>query len=264
MADEPITTWVYDDKGTSTLSVKSALVTMQQKLPTNLIAAVQTISSKDILDNKLNNKIKGILVMPGGADLPYCQQLNGLGNDSIHQFISRGNIYIGICAGGYYGARNIEFSGQGYEIHGPRELALFLGTAIGSIASVTNGQLYDESVLSKAIVSLDYTNGQQDDVYYHGGAYFLGDADADFNVIATYSTGKNAVISGYIGQGQYLLSGVHFELCPSIYEHYVVAKAKKIAIEKERYLLSAIGHKHYGTLIFKEIERMIEKVFINK
>ena len=268
MLNKPITVWVYNDKGASALSVQSALATMQQKLPKNLIIAVQTISSQDIINNALNDQLndetKGILVIPGGADLPYCQQLNGKGNENIRQFISNGNIYIGICAGGYYGARDIEFTGQSsnksYEINGTRELALFSGTAIGSIASFTNGQLYDETVKSKAMVTLDYADGQQDEVYYHGGAYFVADNEA-FNVVATYHDGKNAVVSGNFGKGQYLLSGVHFELCPRVYEEYAIAKASEVDIEKEQSLLSAIIHNDYGKLVYQEVERMLGTVF---
>ncbi len=257
MMNEPITIWVYEDEGVSQLSVKSVLESMQQKLSISSIVSVHLISSQDIINDKLNNTTKGILVMPGGADLPYCKQLDGLGNANIRKFVSRGNIYIGICAGGYYGAREIEFSGQGYKINGARELAFFSGTAIGSIASFTNHQLYDETVKSKAMVTLDYANGQQDDVYYHGGAYFVGDKDAKFKVIATYSTGKNAIVSGEYGKGQYLLSGVHFELCPEVYSEYAVAQADVAGIEKEQILLSAISDKNYGALIYQEIERMI-------
>ena len=274
MANKPITIWVYDDEGASALSVRSALATMPQRLPNSLIITVQTLSSQDIINNVLNDQIdhqsKGILVMPGGADLPYCQQLNGVGNENIRQFISSGNIYIGICAGGYYGARNIEFTGQSYkngskksyEINGARELALFSGMAIGSIASFTNGQLYDETVKSKAMVTLNYANGQQDKVYYHGGAYFVGDKDVDFKVVATYSDGKNAVVSGNFGKGQYLLSGVHFELCADVYKRYAVAQADIADIEKERALLSVINNENYGALIYQEIERMLDIVFV--
>ena len=273
MASKPITIWVYDDEGASALSVQSALATMPQRLPNSLIITVQTLSSQDIINNVLNDQLnhqsKGILVMPGGADLPYCQQLNGVGNENIRQFISSGNIYIGICAGGYYGARDIEFTGQSYrngskksyEINGARELALFSGTAIGSIEEFTDGQLYDETVKSKAMVTLDYANGQQDEVYYHGGAYFTADEDADFKVIATYSDGKNAVVSGNFGQGQYLLSGVHFELCPNVYEQYAVAQADNADIEKERALLLVINNENYGALIYQEIERMMGAVY---
>lgn len=265
MLNKPITVWVYEDKGASALSVQSLLATLQQKLPKNLTIAVQTISSQDIINNALDYQDKGILVMPGGADLPYCQQLNGIGNDNIRQFISSGNIYIGICAGGYYGARDIEFVGQSskksYEINGARELALFSGTAIGSMREFTDDQLYDETVKSKAMVTLDYADGQQDEVYYHGGACFVADKDAEFKVVAAYSNGKNAVISGNFGQGQYLLSGVHFELCPSVYERYAIAQADEADIEKERALLLAIRHEHYGLFIYQEIERMVDAIF---
>ncbi len=263
MTNKAITIWVYEDEGTSELSVKSALVTAQTKLSGDHTTDVRTISSEGIFAGELNDKTKdnGILIMPGGADLPYCRKLNGLGNDIISEFVSRGNIYIGICAGGYYGARNIEFSGEGYEIHGDRELAFFPGTAIGSIQSLTNGQLYDEKVGSKASIALDYANGQQDNVYYHGGAYFLADKSAAFHTLATYSNGENAVVSGHFGNGQYLLSGVHFELCPIIYEKYAVTQAKQSDLERERQLLSMICYEHYGSLIYKEIERMINETF---
>lgn len=270
MTNKDVIIWVYDDEGISELSVQSALVTMKAKLSANIKTVVQTISSQDILDNKLDNDSAdiGILIMPGGADLPYCQKLNGLGNDIIRKFISRGNIYIGICAGGYYGARDIKFSGRSgvegykknYEINEPRELAFFSGTAIGSIVSVTEGHLYDETVKSKAMVTLDYANGQQDEVYYHGGAYFVADDDANFNVVATYNDGKNAVISGDFGQGKYLLSGVHFELCPTTYKKYAVIQASKTDIEKEQSLLAAINHESYGALVYNEIAKMIEEV----
>lgn len=264
MANKTITIWVYDDEGTSELSVQSALATAQARLSGAYTINMCAISSKEILENIFDAtpESKGILIVPGGADLPYAQKLNGLGNDIIRNFINRGNIYIGICAGGYYGARAIEFSGDGYEIHGDRELAFFPGIAVGSIPSLTNGQLYDEATGSKAIVTLNYRDGQQDDVYYHGGAYFLGDKkEAVFNTIATYSNGKNAVVSGHVGKGQYLLSGVHFELCPILYEQYAVKQAKKSDIEREGQLLSTIRHGHYGALIYKQIERMMDETF---
>ena len=277
MTNKDVTIWVYDDEGVSELSVESILATVKGKLPASIITSVQTISSQDIINNKLNSKSKniGILMMPGGADLPYCKKLNGLGNDIIRKFISEGNIYIGICAGGYYGAREIKFTGQhynsyednrkkDYEINGPRELCFFSGTAIGSIKEFTNGQLYDEGVASKAIVTLHYANGRQDKVYYHGGAYFLADKDANFNILATYSNGRIAVVSGDFGQGKYLLSGVHFELCPSIYEKCVINQASKADIEKEQLLLSAISHEDYGMLIYQEIAGMIEQVYSRK
>lgn len=283
--------WIYSDEGTSELSVHSAFTTIKSKLPASFNTVVNTLSCQDILENTLasHSADVGILIMPGGADLPYCQKLNGRGNELIRQFINSGNLYIGICAGGYYGARDIQFSGQNYdkgpeksykkqqrqsyEINGPRELALFSGTAIGSIAALSGGQLYDETVDSKAIVTLNYADDQQDEVYYHGGAYFesksadVSDCDddsADFKVLATYSNGKNAVISGDSGQGQYLLSGVHFELCPKIYKKSAVAKVSSDNKKQEQLLLAAINKQSYGMLIYNEMARMIEAVYKHK
>lgn len=285
MINNSITVWVYEDEGASALSVKSALATMKDKISSSMLITIHTISSQDIINDKLSESIGiGVLVMPGGADLPYCQKLDGQGNDNIRQFISAGNIYIGICAGGYYGAGDIQFSGQryengckkSYEINGPRELAFFSGTAIGSMATLTHGQLYDETVASKAMITLNYANGQQDKVYYHGGAYFEADNNAvngagfnadnnvDFNVLATYDDGKNAVISGNFGKGKYLLSGVHFELCTDVYERYAVKEASAANLGKEQSLLSAIGCEGYGKLIYLEIARMIEEVYRSK
>ena len=281
MINKQVAVWVYNDEGASELSIQSVLTTIKEKLSADIIA-VQTISSQEILANKLNKTIDsestsiGVFIMPGGADLPYCKKLNGQGNDNIRQFISEGNVYIGICAGGYYGASAIQFSGQsyengcekgskkGYEINGARELAFFSGTAIGSIATLCEEHLYDETVSSKAMATFNYANGQQDEVYYHGGAYFSADCDANFNVVATYIDGKNAVVSGDFGHGKYLLSGVHFELCPDIYERYAVEEASKGDIERERSLLVAINHKDYGKLVYREIAEMIEGVGFSK
>ena len=277
MTNNSVSVWVYDDTGVSQISVQSALVTFKDKLSKHKVSTVQTLSSQDILDGKLSDKLSnatgiGILIMPGGADLPYCKKLNGRGNDLIREFISKGNIYIGICAGGYYGARDIQFSGLhyekghkiGYDINGSRELAFFAGTAIGSIATLTNEQLYDETVASKAIVTIDYTNGQQNEMYYHGGAYFVGDADAVFRVVATYSDGNNAVISGDVGQGKYLLSGVHFELCPDVYKRYAIEQASAADVVEEELLLSTIDHKNYAILMYQEITKMIEAVCLSQ
>lgn len=285
MTNNSITIWVYDDEGASELSVQSALATMQDKLSYSMLITIHTISSQDIINNKLSeSKDIGVLVMPGGADLPYCQKLDGQGNDIIRDFIGAGNLYIGICAGGYYGARDIQFSGQryenrrkkSYEINGPRELAFFSGTAIGSMATLTHGQLYDETVASKAMVTLNYANGEQDEVYYHGGAYFEADnkvnkgpdfnavSNMDFNVLATYDDGKNAVITGDFGQGKYLLSGVHFELCADVYEEYAVKEASAADVERERDFLASMKYDDYGKLIYLEISKMIEEIYRSK
>ena len=78
-----------------------------------------------------------MLVMPGGADLPYCRQLNGPGNELIRgaqpccwlnmpsdvgkqsqilthstmsaAYVEDGGSYLGLCAGAYYACSYVEF-----------------------------------------------------------------------------------------------------------------------------------------------------------
>lgn len=219
---------------------------------------VNTVSSKDILQGKLN--IADCLVIPGGADLRYCEKLNGSGNKNIQQFVNNGGLYIGICAGAYYGCSHIDFSGHGYKISGQRELGLFQGRAIGSLAELTNQRFYDESSKSKAMVKLQSDYKIIGAFYYHGGPKFLG---AKHNqIVATYENGDIAVVKGTYGNGQYLLSGVHFELCPIIYQHYLANELSDVLSDecrqKERGILIKLRQPDYGQSIFDVIKQMIK------
>ena len=85
-----------------------------------------------------------LLVMPGGADLPYCRQLNGPGTASIQGkrhhscalqncmltsanalaksskalrpgdlhagYVEGGGAYLGLCAGAYFACESVEFA----------------------------------------------------------------------------------------------------------------------------------------------------------
>ena len=126
------------------------------------------------------------------------------------------------------------------------------------------------------MVTLNYANDEQDEVYYHGGAYFEADnkvnkgpefnavSNIDFNVLASYDDGKNAVITGDFGQGKYLLSGVHFELCADVYERYAVKEASAADVERERDFLASMKYDDYGKLIYLEIAKMIKEVYRSK
>lgn len=58
-----------------------------------------------------------------------------LGNGSnkrIRSYIENGGVYMGICAGSYYGSRKVEFDLHGpLEVNEERELKLFKGRAVG-------------------------------------------------------------------------------------------------------------------------------------
>ena len=97
---------VYAGPGTTTESVKHCLETLRLHLsPYN---AVTSISENSLLNDPWMYKTS-LLVLPGGADLPFCRSLNGDGNRKISQFVKKGGKFIGFCAGGYYSSSRVEF-----------------------------------------------------------------------------------------------------------------------------------------------------------
>ena len=149
-----------------------------------------------------------LLVVPGGRDLPYCRMLNGEGNDKIRAFVRNGGSYLGLCAGGYYGASYVRFA-EGdpiMEVVGPRELKFYPGVAWGptypGFQYNSNGGARACSLDLQPSVKRLLTGVCSEDissvrVYYDGGGYFqtcssdvtqsVGRA-TDVRVLATYDT----------------------------------------------------------------------------
>ncbi|KAL7746072.1 biotin holocarboxylase synthetase [Sorochytrium milnesiophthora] len=114
-----------------------------------------------------------LLVMPGGRDVPYTQHLNGEGTRRIRAYVrDHGGRYLGLCAGAYFGAREIEFEKGvlGMEVVGERELRFFDGMARGS---VYGGFAYNsETGAHAARIALADNKDEQLHVYFNGGCYF--------------------------------------------------------------------------------------------
>lgn len=150
-----------------------------------------------------------IFVMPGGADVLYCAKLNGAGNDNIRAYVEEGGTYLGVCAGAYYACKSIEWhKDRNDEIVGKRELAFVNAAAVGSIPELA--VLYDLTLQSAAVIDLEGNS-----VYYHGGPYFrLNNKSTD--VLARYALPFDApaIVRRNVGEGQVVLSGVHFEVGP--------------------------------------------------
>lgn len=150
-----------------------------------------------------------LLVMPGGRDLPYCRKLNGEGNDNVRAFVRNGGSYLGLCAGGYYGASYVSFAKGDpvMEVVGSRELKFYPGVAWGPTYP---GFQYDSNLGARvcslnlqppvrhllAEVASEHTTSLS--VYYNGGGYFQGcsgdvtqpvvNGATDVHVLATYNT----------------------------------------------------------------------------
>ena len=183
--------FIYSDEGTD----KAGIASIEENCRKRLKLPYRYIKSEDILDGVLQGK--NIFVMPGGADLPYCKKLNGLGNRKIRKFIEDGGFYIGICAGAYYACRRINFKGKDYEVSGDRELELFEGTAEGSLPFLTDGNYFsDDGVESKAMISLKFKEKLSEEYfYYHGGPVFIPDSiiNHKYRVIAKYEDKRNSI-----------------------------------------------------------------------
>ncbi len=203
---------VYNDKGVGQLGLYSLLYKLRQHDKSFLIVNAHFIKNNDL------SKFKA-LIIGGGADIPYCNRLGSVGIKKIQDFVKNGGNYIGICAGAYFACRQIEFTGRDYNVFDSRELALFDGVGIGSIAGLCHGVYYDETSASKAIVELSFGRHEQK-AYYHGGCYF--ENALPHQMFAKYKQiDKPAVVLDNYGKGKYLLSGVHFEIEYTPYIEYI-------------------------------------------
>jgi glutamine amidotransferase-like uncharacterized protein len=167
------------------------------------------ITAKQILEGALHDF--SLLIMPGGRDRPYMAALQGKANANIRSFVEKGGIYLGICAGAYYGCSEIEFD-KGYplEVCEGRELKFFRGKAIGP--AYGKGTFEYNSEKGARLAKLQLDNGIAE-VYYNGGCTFEGDF-TNVRILASYLDLPNhppAIIECPIGKGKAILSGVHLE-----------------------------------------------------
>jgi glutamine amidotransferase-like uncharacterized protein len=213
-----------------------------------------------------------LLIMPGGADLYFCEKLNGEANQIIKNFVRAGGRYFGSCAGAYYGCSSLDWN-KG-EIAGARELAFYNGCAIGPIYDWIENQdsIYEGSWVKA--VKLQTAYGQEFLTQYNGGPVFtinssspppsgdpLHQAPAqgggnDARVLATYAElpdNPPAVIGGTYGQGRYILSSPHIERFGYVLtdSHY---KLLNPSYDREQKALEALmPHEELQSAFFKSI-----------
>ncbi len=171
---------------------------------------VRFCDADDIIGGALNDNVF-LLVLPGGADLYYCEKLNGAGNRNIRSYVEQGGNYLGICAGAYYACREIDWH-QG-DIAGPRELGFFDGAATGPIYEYLEDRDIGKSWSHAAHIK--YDDGRQKLnalLSYSAGPYFSEPSgNSPAKVIARYSDNRAAILHTKIGQGNAILSGLHIE-----------------------------------------------------
>ncbi|KAK6198474.1 biotin holocarboxylase synthetase [Scheffersomyces amazonensis] len=211
---------VYSGPGSTTESVKHCIESLRYLLSPHY--AVVSVGEASLLNDPWMYKT-AMLVIPGGADLPYCRSLNGAGTRKIAQYVKKGGKYLGFCAGAYFASGRVEFE-VGHpllEVTGDRELQFFPGIARGCTFKGFDYKSHAGARAPKVCIE-----GTTDKVYayYNGGGVFV-DASKyrGVEVIARYEEPidledeeKVAVIYKKVGRGDVLLSGIHPEYSPDL------------------------------------------------
>ncbi len=195
---------IYNGNGTSPNSVKQTYNILK-----SLLGHAYDVMKVDAttLKNEPWEESCSLLVIPGGRDTPYCEDLKNEANDKIRQYVKQGGNYLGLCAGAYYASREIEFEkNTAMEITGSRPLGFFPGLCRGTVYP---GFVYNSE---KGACSASVTYGEETiKIYYNGGGYFV-DAEKVGQVICRYQdTSEAAGVLCRVGQGSALLFGVHPE-----------------------------------------------------
>lgn len=211
--------YIYQDDGVSGESFRHTMFVMAETLSSKY--RIQSINAKEIVNTPWT-KNANLLIIPGGADLPYVKKLNGKANQIIKEFVSNGGAYLGICAGGYYGANYVEFNkGRAVEILGSRELSFFPDKSVGPI--LTEYCCKSQSGAHAARLTLELENSTEALIYSNGGGYFKNAENyPNISVIGRYQLTHGApaaIVHINYNKGNVILSGVHFEYNPYLLDH---------------------------------------------
>ncbi|KAJ3078589.1 biotin holocarboxylase synthetase, partial [Quaeritorhiza haematococci] len=226
---------VYAGAGVARGSIEHTILTLRSQLSSHY--DVIPIDTNTLLTEPWQ-ATTALLVMPGGRDLPYVKDLSApsQGTRLIREYIKRGGKYLGICAGAYFACERVEFEvgRTGYEVVGPRDLALVPAVARGSVVP---GFVYGSEAGARALpIKL---NGQVlgwpeesfviKNIYVNGGPFFdLKDTSPDpangrsaTTTLAWYNgeepsqigaaDSQPAIVEVQLGAGSAILSGPHIE-----------------------------------------------------
>lgn len=182
---------------------------------------IDFVDADDIKSNFLDPH-KHTLIIPGGADMFFCEKLNGEGNHKIRKFVEDGGIYLGICAGSYYGCAELDWASNWdneESIKGARELAFYAGTATGPIEQYCDQTKPFPDGYAPHVCNIKYDDGKEKlnlTLNYNGGPYFseLTEETEKIKILARYTDLEHAppaIIECKVGQGIAILSSPHIE-----------------------------------------------------
>ncbi len=205
---------VYLDQGVEPRGFRRTVRALKKEMAH--LFQIQTVDHRFFLEPDWEEKA-ALIVMPGGRDIPYHTRLQGSANKRIKRFVQEGGSYLGICAGAYYGASQVEFEKGGeLEVCASRELAFFPGKAVGPVYEKGVFRYESEAGARSADIQWD---GGVCSLYFNGGCYFEKAEDyPNVQVIGRYLDHPQvpaAVIECQVNKGKAILSGVHPEYISS-------------------------------------------------
>lgn len=219
---------IYAGSGVGPKSLENTISLLE-----SLISDKYTIHAvdSDTIINRAWLADTALLVMPGGADLPYMEKLGGLGNQNIREYVLNGGKFLGLCAGAYYAADRIEFAkgDSRLEVVGSRELKFFPGLVQGpTYAGFDYAPPHNQAGMRAATIYWQdghpFANNQKFVVYYNGGGHFVNARQfSGVTILADYApeivaqiSKHTAIVECKVGKGRAILSGVHFEWEPGV------------------------------------------------
>lgn len=128
-------------------------------------------------------KDTALIIFSGGAVTQFKQALQDDGLYALKDYVTSGGVYLGLCAGAYFGAQDIDFTGHDWQTRQPYKrqgegLGFFNGLARGSLRKIA--PLYDgtSATCCATPVTLEGLYPTRDlppqaSVFYGGGPEFL-------------------------------------------------------------------------------------------
>jgi hypothetical protein len=177
---------IYNGSGTSStdvVAIESIVTSMGLGYHTANSSQLNSMTESQLLAYRL-------FLMPGGNAITISGYLTKNAVANVHNAVSAGLNYLGICAGGFFGG----------------------SSAYHNYSNLTNGRWFNVysnngKGIGKEAISISFATGTKLDMYWQDGPNLSGWG----SVIAKYPNGNSAMTEGYWGKGFVLLCAVHPE-----------------------------------------------------
>jgi glutamine amidotransferase-like uncharacterized protein len=137
------------------------------------VSPTRWVDAWDIAQKNSLSDFQDIFIMPGGASRFYAEKLDGAGTTQIRHFVEQGGVYLGICAGAYFAARDIAWTPPtGLHIHRSHELGFYDGVLSGPMCHPDFKTDSNQLLIGKMRVSGVLTGGKAVETLYWSGPIF--------------------------------------------------------------------------------------------